>query len=182
MKIYDITNMLDEKTPVYKGDPVFRKEMVKDIKKEGFLLFMISMSTHAGTHMDAPSHTEPDGISVKDIPVEKLAGRCMVCDNLNDVEHACKSGIKKILIKGDFGGEYDKIDTSKIELIGIEALSIGGIETHKRFLKNNIVLLESLNLKGIPAGAYMLIALPLKTDTDGAPARAVLIDTEGEVI
>ncbi len=67
-----------------------------------------------------------------------------------------------------------------IKLIGIDYLSIEkfdnpGHPTHHTLLKNNVVILEGLNLSDVPAGDYELIALPLKLKgADGAPTRAVL--------
>jgi arylformamidase len=166
MKIYDITKTLDEKIPVVEGDPVFKKEMVRDIRNGGFSQYLLSIHSHAGTHMDAPSHVISGGMNIKDIPVEKFVGKCMVCGNLDDVKNATNIGIKKIIVKGDFGVEYGVIDISRIELIGVEAIAIGNLETHMMLLKNNIVILEGLVLSNIPAGVYFLAALPLKTDTD----------------
>jgi arylformamidase len=182
MKIYDITKTLDEKIPFVEGDPLFKKEIVREIRNGGFSQYLLSIHSHAGTHMDAPSHVISGGMNIKDIPVEKFVGKCMVCENLNDVMNAIQIGIKKILVKGDFGEEYDAIDFSHIELIGVEAIAIGNLETHMILLRKNIVILEWLALSNVPTGVYFLAALPLKTDTDGAPMRAVLIDTEGEDI
>lgn len=67
-----------------------------------------------------------------------------------------------------------------IKLVGIDALSIEkfdkpGHPTHHTLLRNNVVILEGLNLSPVPAGDYELIALPLKLQgADGAPTRAVL--------
>jgi arylformamidase len=178
MKIYDITRTLDRSIPFIEGDPVFKKETVREIKNGGFSQYLLSIHSHAGTHMDAPSHVIPGGRNIKDIPVEKFVGKCMVCMNSNDVKNAVKNGIKKIIIKGDFNKEYEGSDISLFELIGVEAIAIGNLETHKKLLKNDIVILEGLVLSNIPGGVYFLAALPLKTDTDGAPIRAVLIDFE----
>jgi arylformamidase len=44
-------------------------------------------------------------------------------------------------------------------------------------LSQNVIILEGLDLRGVPAGDYELICLPLKIADgtgDGAPARAVL--------
>jgi arylformamidase len=182
MKIYDITKTLDETIPVVEGDPVFKKEVVREIENGGFSQYLLSIHSHAGTHMDAPSHVISGGMNIKNIPVEKFVGKCMVCGNLNDVQNAMNLGIKKIVIKGDYGEEFNLTDISHIELIGVEAIAIGNLEIHLKLLQQNIVILEGLVLSDIPVGVYFLAALPLKTDTDGAPIRAVLIDTEGEDI
>jgi arylformamidase len=69
-----------------------------------------------------------------------------------------------------------------IKLVGIDYLSIekfhsGHHRTHIALLSNGVIILEGLNLSGVPAGDYELICLPLKLSEgagDGAPARAVL--------
>lgn len=68
------------------------------------------------------------------------------------------------------------------KLIGIDYLSIerfksGNHEVHLALLSKGVVILEGLNLTGVPAGRYELICLPLRLRSelgDGAPARAVL--------
>lgn len=70
-----------------------------------------------------------------------------------------------------------------VELIGIDYLSIESFycdkkhAVHKILLKNNVIIVEGLNLSSVEPGIYELICLPLKLDgTDGAPARVVLRD------
>lgn len=66
-----------------------------------------------------------------------------------------------------------------LRLIGIDYLSIqrygDSMETHNVMLRNNIVIVEGLNLTGVQSQMYELICLPLKiVGSEGAPARAVL--------
>jgi len=67
-----------------------------------------------------------------------------------------------------------------IRLVGIDYLSIAPYKksrpTHEVLLKNNVIILEGLNLTGIEEGFYTLYCLPLKIPgVDGAPARAILV-------
>lgn len=67
-----------------------------------------------------------------------------------------------------------------IKLVGIDYLSIEQFgspdhATHHLLLRNDVVILEGLNLSRISSGDYELIALPPKLKgADGAPARVVL--------
>ncbi|HEX5833284.1 MAG TPA: cyclase family protein [Pyrinomonadaceae bacterium] len=69
-----------------------------------------------------------------------------------------------------------------VKLIGIDYLSIEKFnskdhEVHHALLSKEVIILEGLNLAGVPAGKYELICLPLRLRShlgDGAPARAVL--------
>lgn len=68
-----------------------------------------------------------------------------------------------------------------IKLVGIDYLSIAPFKksrpTHEVFLKAKVVLIEGLNLTNIHPGKYTLYCLPLKLkNTDGAPARTILIE------
>ena len=46
---------------------------------------------------------------------------------------------------------------------------------HHALQRNNILILEGLDLSGVPDGVYELAAFPLKLiDGDGSPVRAVL--------
>lgn len=68
------------------------------------------------------------------------------------------------------------------KLIGIDYLSIEKFgqerhETHHVLLANGVIIVEGLNLSGVPAGRYEVICLPLRLRSnkgDGAPARVVL--------
>ncbi len=68
-----------------------------------------------------------------------------------------------------------------VKLVGIDYLSIeqfhsGHHLTHLTLLRAGVVIVEGLNLDGVPPALYELCCLPLKlAGVDGAPARAVLI-------
>lgn len=65
-------------------------------------------------------------------------------------------------------------------LVGIDYLSIESPRSHnnkvhKLLLKNDIIILEGLNLSKVKAGLYELMCLPLKLQhCEGAPARVIL--------
>lgn len=69
-----------------------------------------------------------------------------------------------------------------VKLVGIDYLSVEKFnskehEVHRALLSKEVIILEGLNLTGVPAGKYELICLPLRLRSnlgDGAPARAVL--------
>jgi arylformamidase len=69
-----------------------------------------------------------------------------------------------------------------IELLGVDYLSVGKYgetnpRTHHTLLSAGTVLLEGLDLHRAGPGSYTLVCLPLKlVGTEGAPARAILMD------
>jgi len=88
----------------------------------------------------------------------------------------------------EFRQDFTALDVSAAEflvrrgvrLIGIDYLSIAPFNdptpTHTLLLRQNVVILESINLADVPAGFYQLVCLPIKlTAREAAPVRAVLI-------
>jgi len=68
-----------------------------------------------------------------------------------------------------------------VRLVGVDCLSVGPFNdpapTHLILLHADVIALEGLHLGGIAPGVYQLVCLPLKiAGSDGAPARAILID------
>ncbi len=71
-----------------------------------------------------------------------------------------------------------------IRLLGIDYLSIEpfgsgkvGHPVHKLLLRAGVVILEGLDLDRVPAGPYLLAALPLRVPgAEAAPTRAVLLE------
>ena len=70
----------------------------------------------------------------------------------------------------------------EIRLVGVDYLSVQMFAdseplTHLTLLKAGVVVVEGLDLQTVRPGSYQLICLPLKlVGSDGAPARAVLIE------
>lgn len=72
-----------------------------------------------------------------------------------------------------------------IRLVGIDYLSVEpfhspGAVVHNTLLGNDVVAIEGLDLRGIEAGPYHLICLPLRVPgADGCPVRAILACNHG---
>ena len=68
-----------------------------------------------------------------------------------------------------------------VETVGVDYLSVEPLEdkefnTHHTLLGADVIVVEGLLLSGVESGEYFLVCLPLKLeDSDGAPARAILI-------
>jgi arylformamidase len=68
----------------------------------------------------------------------------------------------------------------KVLVVGVDYLSVGGffkdgVATHQALLEAGTWIIEGLNLAMIQSGMHDLICLPIKvTESDGAPARAIL--------
>ena len=87
-----------------------------------------------------------------------------------------------------FSKDYVALDVSgaawlaqrSVQLVGVDSLSVGpyarsGHDVHRILLEKGIVVVEGLNLHGVPKGRYSLTCLPLRIiGSDGAPARVIL--------
>lgn len=162
---------------------------------------------HTATHVDAPNHFIEGARRVHEIEFEKLIGNCRVVEIDESVlaieaEHIVNlEGVERVLFKtrnSNFWNDYSQSfrkdftyiapEAAKtlvnlgIKLVGIDYLSVEkfgaeSFETHVTLLEKEVVIIEGLDLREVPAGDYELICLPLKIvggTGDGAPARVIL--------
>ena len=72
--------------------------------------------------------------------------------------------------------------TRGVRLVGVDYLSVGpygavNVETHRILLGAGVVVVETLVLDDVNAGAYTLVALPPKfAGLEGSPCRCLLIE------
>ncbi len=78
--IIDVTLPLSENTPLFPGDPPCTRRSVTTIQSHGYSSQLLGLGSHAGTHVDAPSHFLAGGMSVDEIPLEVLCGDALVLD------------------------------------------------------------------------------------------------------
>ncbi len=111
-RVIDITTGISEDTPVYEGDPKPLIERLSSIDSDGFVVSRISIGTHTGTHVDAPSHILEGGKSVNELDPGSFMGKAVLlnlssgsgnitADDL-EKEYSCfedEEDVKVILIK-----------------------------------------------------------------------------------
>jgi arylformamidase len=78
--IVDLTHLLKSNITVYPGTPAPAFAQISTIEKDGFAERIINMTTHTGTHVDAPCHIIPDTKSLNQFALDKFMGRGMVID------------------------------------------------------------------------------------------------------
>ena len=75
MPIYDVTLDLHPDMLVWPGDPAPEVSLAWSIQAgDGSNVTALSISAHAGTHVDAPRHFFDGGLTVDLIPAETLIG------------------------------------------------------------------------------------------------------------
>lgn len=71
MEILDLTQEINEDTQVFPGSPNLKILQWSNYLLHDYISEIIFTTTHIGTHIDAPIHFNPLGISVEKIPLEK---------------------------------------------------------------------------------------------------------------
>lgn len=84
--MWDLTQPLDEHTPHFPGDPAFRRESIPG--QEPWRISHLTLSTHNGTHLDAPLHRIAGGAAIDELPLSRLTGRGLVVDAAGLPENA----------------------------------------------------------------------------------------------
>lgn len=93
VNIIDLTYTLDKDIPVWPGTPEPRIGTLCSYTKEGFKETTLSITSHMGTHMDAPSHLFAKGKTLEQFPAEHFMGKAVVidCTGMEEGEHiTCK--------------------------------------------------------------------------------------------
>jgi arylformamidase len=189
VEFFDITLPIRPGMLVYPGDPPVRLERVASIEDGAQAnVSMLALSVHAGTHVDAPAHYLDGAGTVDALPLGALIGPAHVVD-LTDaaasIDHDAVArlspGATRPLLRTRRRAELTEAAARElvglgVRLVGIDQLTVGGDEVHRILLAAGVVILESLDLRGVEAGTYTLVCLPLKLEgSDGSPARAVLL-------
>lgn len=71
--MHDLTHPITDGMPTYPGDPPVTVTAAADVATDGYRVTALRCGSHAGTHVDAPAHTEPDGRTLDAFPVERFA-------------------------------------------------------------------------------------------------------------
>lgn len=81
-KFYDLSNPIRQDMPVYPGEPKPEFHTIFSLGKDKVNVTRLVMSSHTGTHVDAPKHFMPTNTAdaVNDIPIETFIGECVVLD------------------------------------------------------------------------------------------------------
>jgi arylformamidase len=202
-EFYDITRPLVSGMEIWPGDAPFRLEHSARLSEGDTVnLCAVSLSTHSGSHADAPYHFEQGGRSIDQIPLEIYVGPAIVVDvsgrgviGIQDLEGVDVSKTPRVLFKtGGWpdGSPFPRaiptmspelpgfLKEQGVRLVGLDVPSVDAIDSrdlpmHHALNAAGIHILESLDLSRVPAGCYELIALPLRlVGADASPVRAVL--------
>lgn len=204
LNIYDISMRISEDMSVYKDRDENRPsiETVRSFEDSSAYESKIHMNLHTGTHIDMPLHVIKGGEASDGLDIAKLMGSCRVIDltsalssiarDMLECEDLKKGEFLILKTRNSFSEEFDPefvylegeaakfIAEMGVRGVGIDSLGIErgqeGHPAHRALLEKGIVIMEGLRLKDVPAGEYVLMALPLNIrGVEALPARAVLI-------
>lgn len=207
--IYDISSTIDESLAVWPGDRKFQSRRSMEIGKgDSCNLSSVTLSVHAGTHIDAPFHFDDSGPGAAEVPLEHCIGPVRVVPvaregaiAASDLKGLDLAGVRRILFKtkaseqpeSRFSRGFPYLSEEAAEFLGRMALKLVGTDSpsveeyssrdlrcHRILGRYGVTILEGVRLGGVPPGDYELICFPLKlARLDGSPVRAVLRTLRG---
>jgi arylformamidase len=202
--IIDISQRLEPGIAVFPGDAPYTEDWTWRIGPGCPVnVSRVSLSTHCGTHADAPLHYDPDGTPVGELSLAPFLGPCRVIVARgtgplclpDEIAAALGGAPPRILLRLAEGGDprvwpagfralapetVDRLAAAGVMLVGIDTPSVDPetsklLPAHQACRRLGMRILENLVLAHVEPGDYELIALPLKlAGLDAAPVRAVL--------
>ena len=78
MKHLDLTLTISESIPNFPGSPSPQFIPWSTIKDDDYNLELLFLSSHTGTHLDAPYHFSKNGAKIHQIPITRLVGDALL--------------------------------------------------------------------------------------------------------
>ncbi|RPJ84927.1 MAG: cyclase family protein [Acidobacteria bacterium] len=207
MKIFDISHTIRSDMAVWPGDTPFSRTLTAKMEEgDAYSSSAVTMSLHAGTHLDAPAHYLPGACTVDKLDLAVLVGPAELMTvrpahasgvRARDLEKCLAARPPRLLIRANpltdltefpysfvplTGEAAEAIVAAGVAVLGIDSPSVDpfgspSLPVHQTLGKRGVIILENLCFQDIPDGRYTLVALPLKIEAgDGSPVRAVLIE------
>ena len=105
MKVIDLTLTISEQIPTFPGSPQPNFLNWETLEKDGYNLELLFLSSHTGTHIDAPYHFLKDGQKIHQIVTRRLVTEAILIK--------IRKGANQSITKDDiqkFERKYGKID------------------------------------------------------------------------
>jgi arylformamidase len=202
--LHDISQTLFAGVPTWPGDTAYQTTRVWQIGPGCPVnVAKLTLSTHTGSHADAPLHYDADGVSIAEVPLGAYVGPVRVVDlrgmgstvTAALLERALADTPPRVLLRtfdafphDTWPSSFMTLDPAAIRLmselgvmlVGTDAPSVDPeasktLDAHNAVREAGMLILEGLVLDGVEPGDYELIALPLKlAGLDASPVRAIL--------
>jgi kynurenine formamidase len=203
MRVIDLTHPISAHLPVYyPWHPVTSIEQTANYRDHHCVVRRLSIGTHSGTHIDAPSHIFQEMPTLEQYDPNLWYTEAMVLDftpreprqvitpeemrqklQATDIGVIVKTGWDKYFGREDYYTTYPPISNEAAEFLVEGRVSVVAADTpftfdvHKILLKKGIPLITNINhTNQLTSGRVRLIAAPLLIQGgDGAPARVMAV-------
>ena len=78
MKHLDLTLTISPSIPSFPGSPSPQFLKWSTIKEDQYNLELLFLSSHTGTHIDAPYHFDKNGVKIHQVPLSRLVGNAIL--------------------------------------------------------------------------------------------------------
>lgn len=78
VKPIDLSLAISESIPSFPGSPTPQFIRWSNIENDGYNLELLFLSSHTGTHIDAPYHFVKNGLKIDQIPLDRLIGKAIL--------------------------------------------------------------------------------------------------------
>ena len=203
MALIDISQKVTAESAVFPGDTRFTLRRVACIEDGASCdVGTIETTLHIGTHADAPSHFVQGADGIGEVPLERYFGPVRVVERIGDgpltadeVRAWNPARGMRYLVRtreavdpAEWPAEFAHLEPAAAQVLADAGVVLFGIDTpsvdhqdsktldaHKALLAGNVAILENLDLTGVRAMPYELMAFPLRIPgADASPVRAVL--------
>src|SRR5437899_10446935 len=101
MRIYDITAPLSPSLPVYPGDPAVAITPIAQLHwGDAANVSRLVLSSHTGTHLDAPRHFFEAGMAIDSLDLRLLMGPARVCAFHHATTHLTADAVRPLVLAG----------------------------------------------------------------------------------
>jgi len=149
----DISVPLGSRTVTWPGDPPYSASAVLELERDGCAVSGLALTTHSGTHIDAPSHFFAGGATVDQVPLQLLCGPVLVAEvfsageiGVEELSGLSFCGVERLIFKTANSGAYPEarpqepvtlsveaarylVERTSVRLVGIDWLSIEAEES-----------------------------------------------------
>jgi kynurenine formamidase len=176
VKPIDLTLTISESIPSFPGSPKPQFISWSNLKEDGYNLELLFLSSHTGTHLDAPYHFVKNGLKINQIPLDRLIGKAILIKIKKTKNNAItksdiilferkngkipnksciffSTGWQKNLQKKNYFTENPGLDISAAKYIASKKINLVGIDSPSIDLGND----ESFNVHHIFSKNNILI-------------------------
>ena len=176
VKPIDLTLTISESIPSFPGSPKTQFISWSNLKEDGYNLELLFLSSHTGTHLDAPYHFVKNGLKINQIPLDRLIGKAILIKIKKTKNNAITksdiilfekkngkipnkssifffTGWQKNLQKKNYFTENPGLDISAAKYIASKKINLVGIDSPSIDLGND----ESFNVHHIFSKNNILI-------------------------